>query len=150
MTFKQIPGYPNYEINEDGVVRNINKQRVLKPYVCNTGYQRVSLPGQQFLVHHLVLLTFVGERPSGLNIRHLDGNQLNNSLSNLSYGSQSENLQDRKLHGTWGSKLNERKVRIIRGLSKCGFTNKRLTEIFTVSFNQIRRVLRYETWQHIA
>lgn len=54
-------------------------------------------------VHQLILLTFVGPRPEGPDgkeIRHLDGNPLNNALSNLAYGSQSENSHDRVRHGT--------------------------------------------------
>jgi HNH endonuclease len=51
--------------------------------------------------HELVMLAFEGVRPSlksRCEIRHLDGNQLNNCLSNLRYGTTKENAADRKLH----------------------------------------------------
>jgi hypothetical protein len=51
-------------------------------------------------IHALVLEAFVGPRPDGLDIRHLDGDPLNNHLSNLAYGTKQENMQDTLLHGT--------------------------------------------------
>ena len=53
-----------------------------------------------FSVHVLVMAAFVGPRPEGAVTRHLDGNPLNNHLTNLAYGSQSENLRDAVAHGT--------------------------------------------------
>lgn len=51
--------------------------------------------------HHLVLLAFEGKRPDGMDeIRHLDGNKLNNDLSNLAYGTTKQNAADRKIHQT--------------------------------------------------
>lgn len=51
-------------------------------------------------IHALVLEAFVGPRPDGLDIRHLDGDPLNNHLSNLAYGTRTENMQDTLIHGT--------------------------------------------------
>jgi hypothetical protein len=51
-------------------------------------------------VHRLVARTFIGPRPDGLVIRHLDGNSLNNHISNLVYGTESQNARDRRTHGT--------------------------------------------------
>ena len=50
-------------------------------------------------VHRLVLEAFVGPLPDGMVTRHLDGNPLNNHISNLQYGSQSENGLDTVRHG---------------------------------------------------
>jgi hypothetical protein len=43
---------------------------------------------------------FVGLRPKGLETRHLDGDPSNNQLSNLAYGTSSENHLDMVRHGT--------------------------------------------------
>lgn len=45
-------------------------------------------------LHSLVMLTFVGPRPMGFIIRHLDDDKTNNKLSNLRYGTYSENAID--------------------------------------------------------
>lgn len=51
-------------------------------------------------VHSLVAEHFVGARPEGTDIRHLDGDKLNNAATNLAYGSRSENNLDQVMHGT--------------------------------------------------
>lgn len=152
MNFKPIPGFPNYEINESGEVRNINTQRVLKQYL-NTRYMKLTLSkeGTQkvYPVHKLVALTFLGEA-EGRFVRHLDGDPTNNSLTNLVYGSNQENQLDRVEHGTMDNILNPRKVRIIRGLRKIGFKPKRLAEIFGVNPKHIWSVVTHKCWTSVV
>ena len=79
---------------------------LLKPYLRDDGYSQVTLYGpggkpdsQRFLVHELVALAFLGPRPTGMHIRHLDGDPGNSVPENLAYGSPSENMLDVKRHG---------------------------------------------------
>ena len=51
-------------------------------------------------VHTLVAEAFVGPRPSGHVVRHLDGSRDNNNRDNLTYGTQADNVQDAIKHGT--------------------------------------------------
>ena len=149
MTFKPIPGYPNYEINEEGVVRNIKKQSVLKPANNGNGYYFVYLGrGNHCYIHTLVMLAHVGPKQADC-VRHLDGDRSNNCLSNLEYGSRTQNRHDTRQHGTWGWKLTDRHVRVIRGLAKCGFTYTRLSAIFGVDRHHISHIVRRLRWQHI-
>ena len=53
-----------------------------------------------YCVHALVAAAFIGPRPDGLLIRHLDGNPRNNRVGNLQYGTGSENQRDAVVHGT--------------------------------------------------
>lgn len=62
--------------------------------LCNDGHRRM------VRVHVLVMETFIGQCPSGMEIRHLNGNPADNRLSNLAYGTHSENLRDKRAHGT--------------------------------------------------
>lgn len=46
------------------------------------------------LFHHLVAKAFIGDRPEGLVIDHIDRNSLNNNVSNLRYITQKENTHN--------------------------------------------------------
>lgn len=99
-----------YEVSNDGAVRSLIPHnglptpRPLKPFLNSSGYPCVvlrSAQGRQIRrVHHLVLAAFVGPRPPGMETRHMDGDPTNNRLSNLAYGTHSENLRDKARHGT--------------------------------------------------
>jgi len=105
--WREVPGYPGYEVTPDGLVRS-PKGNVLKPQL-DGGH-----PPNQYLavhcvvdgrfkrlfVHRAILLAFIGEPAQGEICRHLDGNHLNNALSNLAWGTHSENMYDRVRHGT--------------------------------------------------
>ena len=92
--FVQIPGYPRYLIDENGVVVSTcgGKWKVLKLERTHDGYQRATLgAGNRFPVHRLVMLTFVG--PSDLTVNHKNGDKTDNRLDNLEYLTASENLK---------------------------------------------------------
>lgn len=119
--WRQIPGYPDYEVSNRGRVKSWRKwnggpaPRILKPQLRG-GYLCVNLfrqPRRQEsrAVHHLVMLAFVGPRPSGPMgevIRHLDGDCFNNQLDNLAYGTFAENSQDMVSHGHCVSPMTRR------------------------------------------
>lgn len=102
-----IPGLDGYLVTKSGVVLSKNGwnahpgPRVLAQQVRN-GYRFVRIGGERkkYTVHSLVLRAFVGERPAGLQIRHLNGDKSDNRLDNLEYGTAKENAKDRKNHGT--------------------------------------------------
>lgn len=113
-----IPGYDGfYEVSNYGNVRSLTR---FVPYGRHKGMTYIGRDIKLFIsgkylsvklsragvtkttyVHELVLLAFEGERPNlggRCEIRHLDGNCLNNALDNLKYGTVKENQADRKLH----------------------------------------------------
>lgn len=49
--------------------------------------------------HRLIAEAFIGPRPPGQVVRHLDGNKLNNAVENLAYGSVAENIGDQIVQG---------------------------------------------------
>jgi hypothetical protein len=68
--------------------------------VNKRGYLALNLGTESHEVHRLIALTFLGPRPSGQEVRHLDGDALNAAASNLAYGTRSENNLDKRSHGT--------------------------------------------------
>lgn len=107
--WKSIAGVEgDYEVSSLGNVRSLKygKERLLKLYEVTKGYLAVDLckNGMAFRksvkVHVLVAESFLGIRPEGLVIRHLDGDNTNNDVTNLEYGTPHQNQQDSVLHGT--------------------------------------------------
>lgn len=72
--------------------------RLLKQYLRADGRSSVLLANgdrrQTRLVYHLVLEAFVSQRPIGMEARHLNDIPSDNRLSNLAWGTSSENKQD--------------------------------------------------------
>lgn len=65
-------------------------------------YVRLTLDGKRkkFFIHRLVCTLFHGPRPSDKHeVRHIDGNSLNNCYDNLAWGTRKENAEDRDRHG---------------------------------------------------
>jgi hypothetical protein len=108
--WRDVPGREGYEVSSWGNMRSWNasrgrrkEPRPMKPWIQKRGgYPAVKLGGggQNVTVHSMVMLAFVGPRPDGMDIRHLDGNPRNNHLANLCYGTRSENIYDSVRHGT--------------------------------------------------
>ena len=60
------------------------------------GYLMVSVNKKFYLVHRLVVETFIGIIPKGMEVDHLDRNVANNDLSNLRVCSHKENMRNTK------------------------------------------------------
>lgn len=113
-TWLPIPGYEGaYEVSNQGRVRSLDrldaggrrrtgKLRSLtrQPSGHFTVALRVNRVRQTFLVHHLVLLAFIGPRPDGMEGCHWDDNPANNHLANLRWDTRSANVRDSVRNGT--------------------------------------------------
>src|SRR6187402_1272235 len=104
-------GFPRYKIGENGVLKSLFiykidgsvRWRTMKGCPDTNGYTKVTLSNSKgketHLIHQLVLFAFRGPCPKGLEGRHLDGTPSNNCLSNLEYGTHTENMADKHRHG---------------------------------------------------
>lgn len=105
-----VPGYEGrYDVSDDGQVRswlkwyrepNAPLPRLLTPSPNpDSGYPQVVLykdrRGISKAVHQLVALAFIGPRPDGQEVRHLDGDATNATRTNLAYGTSTENEADK-------------------------------------------------------
>ena len=164
--WKSIPDFPGYEISNTGRVFSFKKSKVgseLSLTSDKDGYQRVDLyvDGKRFnqKVHRLVMLAFgpIPEEGRDL-VRHKDNNPLNNHITNLQWGTQKENHEDRKGHGTYWygekhprAKTNSAHVLLARLMETLGHTREEIFEdmkIFTgVSKGWVKKVLNRETWK---
>jgi hypothetical protein len=107
--WRPVEGFEGYyEVCSDGQVRSAmrrqgSKGAVLKAGTNKAGYKLVSLwrdgKGRSCNVHRLVAAAFLGPCPPGMEVRHMDGDPANNVLTNLRYGTSSENNDDIVRHG---------------------------------------------------
>jgi hypothetical protein len=136
--------------------------RRIKPVVHRNGYQRIILanrsgPRKLHLVHRLILESFVGPCPVGMECRHLDGDRGNNKLDNLAWGSRVENESDKLDHGTrrcgermHTSKLTESQVIQIREARVRGEILSEIARRFGIDQSNVSMICRRKTWRHLA
>lgn len=105
--WKDIKGYEGlYMISNKGRVKSlekvvgsgyIQKERYLKESICVNGYAYYSLSKQsktkKFKTHRLIAIHFIPNPNKKEQINHIDGNKLNNSINNLEWCTQSENMK---------------------------------------------------------
>ena len=90
-----IPTDPHYTITRAGVVTNTKTGRVLKPFPRGKAHGlSVTLPSGTHYIHALVAAAFIGPRPEGHDIIHLDGDPTNLHVDNLAYVTRSERMRD--------------------------------------------------------
>lgn len=93
--FVQIPGSAHYYINNKGEVYNKRRDRYLNPSI-GTGYAAVgvNINGKikRAYVHRLVAEIFIGNIYNHPQVNHIDGNKLNNHVSNLEWCTAKENI----------------------------------------------------------
>ncbi len=91
-----------YEVSNLGNVRRAKPGtatfvgRPVLPIISGGGYAQVALSGmtaRRAYIHHLVCEAFIGPRPAGAVVNHLDANKQNNCRSNLEYVSFRENVE---------------------------------------------------------
>lgn len=160
--FIDVVDYENlYQISNCGRVLGVKNGYILRPKICKTGYQMVTLSKNSklkyFLVHRLVLFHFDRAPKQGEECRHKDGNKLNNNILNLEWGTHKENIKDRTKHGKAAigvkngmAKLTEEQVKDIRQMYKTGrYTHRDLSTLFNINRKGIYQILNNFIWKHI-
>lgn len=120
-----------YEINENGVLRNVKSKKIVKGYVEKNGYVRVKIENKclngiiRTSIHQLVAEAFIPNPLNKPQINHKDGNKMNNNVNNLEWCTASENMIHATLTG-----LNS-----IEPLKE--YTTKQRKKILCIETNQI-------------
>lgn len=169
-----IPGLPGYEIDTEGNAwTQWRRAATGRSYVIGTewkplkwcyntgGYPSIRMKtpdGKRvmFLVHHLVLITFVGPRPDGMECRHLDGDRGNPRVGNVVWGTSSENAKDRVRHGTiTGERNHQAKMtdevarEVLRRVEVGGSVGRRTAKELGLSYSQVSKIRRGKKWKHL-
>ena len=169
--WRDIPGYVgSYQASSEGRIRSLCmvhpdqvrsgvrlQKKVLSPGAGYAGRLGVSLcmygTPKRFQVHRLVLMAFKGMPDGDLDGLHNDGNHLNNRPDNLRWGTHTDNMRDKRIHGTQNegetspnAKLTEDAVRAIR-LDKR--TSRAIASDYGISQVAVVFIKNRKTWKHV-
>lgn len=164
--YRQVPGFPLYRVGDDGSVWSKHNKRygegkVWKKLNGNGGngrYKSIRLrPGRvPWLIHRLVLETFVGPCPDGMEACHSNDIKHDNRLENLHWGTRTTNQveaydNNRRPKGEshWKSKLSEADVKEIRLLRSQGSSVPFIANKFSVDKRTIYAVVNRASWRYI-
>jgi len=128
--------------------RVLNSKRLLNPYFNRDGYIYIDT----WKIHVLVLETFNRLRPYGKCCNHIDGNKLNNHISNLEWVTWSENMKH-----AWDNGLNKGKtkltiaqVKFIRYAVRTKLCKQvELAKRFDVASCTIGDIVHYRNWKNV-
>jgi hypothetical protein len=154
--WKVIPGFNGkYEISNHGRIRSLWKGSP-RLMILNTGGPLAPYVQTALLVsrrpkkyrnvrpHRLVLESFVGPCPEGHQAAHLDGNKLNNHVSNLLWVLPKENIRHNIEAGTYRGghayTLSESTYYLIRDDRAAGLKLKELAQKYNTTPRHISRI----------
>lgn len=158
-------GWLGYFVTDDGDIYSdhYGDLRKLKPWLGTTGYWWVALRRDgkttNIRVHTLMLITFVGPCPKGMECCHEDGNRLNNKKGNLRWDTRANNIADRARHGTnpcgeknGSARLTTKQIEEI--IAAYAVTENRpsqykLASIYGISQGAISNIVRGKRWKHL-
>lgn len=135
-----IPGFEGqYEVSNHGRVKSVLLGGLLRPGLASNGYYTVALRRMNTrTVHSLVAEAFLGPRPAGCEVLHLNGDRTDSRAVNLKYGTRSEN--NRQIVRDGRRKLTVEQIRGIRARLSEGETGVRLAAEYGVSMTHISNI----------
>jgi hypothetical protein len=163
MIFHTIPTIPEYEITSTGILRNAKTKYIKSQRIGSNGYYVVTLFNKETKktinrkVHRLLAEVFLEKVENKKCINHIDGNKLNNDLSNLEWCTQKENARHAiriGLTNNVGEKngmsiLNVDQVVQIKKFLKDGVSQQKIAKIFNVSRSAILCINLGKNWKHV-
>ena len=156
-TWRQHPVFKNYEGSSTGLVRN-KKGKILNPLTSKISGNPYTIDlydgsgkKSRRSVGKFIIECFKGLTPNGLEVLHNDGNNTNNNLENLRFGTSKENSEDSLKHGyvkkirkSRDLKLTDGQVEEIREFQRVNIYEKGqdsyLSKIYNVSREHIRDI----------
>lgn len=160
-----------FEISDDGRLRRISyevnarggKTRVIKAREVKLGRHQFGYPvatisfkgvRHTLLIHQLMAEAFIGPRPEGLVVRHLDDNPENNTVGNLAYGTPGDNQKDKERNGNqpvgegipW-SRMTAKCIEEIRLRRACGDSLLILANSYGISEAYVWKICSGAVWK---
>lgn len=137
-----------YQVSNLGRVKN-PKGRILGGSTHNDGYRFVTIKEKQIPIHRLVAQAFIKNEYNKPFVNHIDGNKMNNSVTNLEWVTQSENirhsyennLQPKAINTYKGKFAEEQREQIKKEYNEEGISKRELGMKYGVSHTCINDIV---------
>ena len=173
--WKDVIGYEGlYQVSNLGTIKSLSrtrknhtngiacvKERMLNPSTSN-GYKCVQLrkncSGKFIAVHRLVALMFLNNTEDKPTVNHIDGNKLNNVVSNLEWATYTENnihAIKNKLRLIIGedhfaASFSDNEVIELRKIIDSGlYTQRSIANAYSIKESVVSKIKTRATWKHI-
>ena len=158
-----------YSVSSEGRVRSENRVvrhhkggpkrlsgAILSAHPNVHGYLQLTLCKENIRtnhrVHRLVLSSFTRQNPN-LDTMHLDGNRLNNSITNLAWGSRTDNMRMASKHGTTNRGAKNPKCKLtadaVLKIRSDKRKQKEIAEDYGIDQSTVSNIKTRQRWTHI-
>ena len=148
MKWKILKENENYSINEKGEIKNNIIKRILSTSINKDSfYYQIDLwknnKSRKYTLHRLVANNFIPNLENKPTVDHIDGNRLNNDISNLRWATYSE--QNSRFN-TFGVRSEKIKVINMNGEELIFNRIKDVAEHFNCNISNISQMLKKGTF----
>lgn len=160
--WKRVKDYPKYLISNEGDVKSLWIEKILKPSRDKGGYLRIWLYNTKedkriISISRLVAQEFIPNPHNLPQVNHKDGVKSNNKSSNLEWCTGSYNtkhafdigLCTHKGTNNSNAKLTENDIHVIRSLFD-KMTSIKIAKEFNVSSAMISCIKQGKNWAHVS
>jgi hypothetical protein len=174
--WKDVNGYEGvYQVSNHGRLKGLGREvftktnktyyipeRIIASTINSRGYRMASLwfngKGKLKLLHRIIAETFIPNPENLPQVNHIDGNKLNNDISNLEWVTSQDNIihayNHNLIHPALGINRNvghfvEEDIKRIRQMALEGMSQRKIAAEYGVQQNSIWLILKGKTYNWV-